>query len=332
MKLIKFILPLLIIANLAVNAQSLIVKGFVSDKHGSPLHLAFIQDKQYKNGAYTDSLGNFTLTVTSNSMLNITCTGYKDTLVNVNGRASITIALQTAVIIAAKKTANDAENGTGAVLRTTIRDQINLEPQAPAIIRQGSIMPVIHSVDATQGSRFLFKDWERGYVINDKDSLVQSAAYLLNYDKIGGKLLFTLDKATLIAIDDDKLKSFTLFDALNQPHTFVLVPEIDKSLYVEVIASGGSYKIYKLTRTEFVKANYRSDGVASTGNNYDEYVDTYTYYVIGKTGVPKKFALRKKSLKDAFSDDPNKINQYFSTNNGDINDDYLKGLGDYMNK
>jgi hypothetical protein len=70
----------------------------------------------------------------------------------------------------------------------------------------------------------------------------------------------------------------------------------------------------------------------STGNHYDEYADENTYYVVGKTGVPQKITLKKKSLKEAFSADPAKLNQYFSTNDGDIDDNYLKNLGDYMNK
>ena len=47
---------------------------------------------------------------------------------------------------------------------------------------------------------------------------------------------------------------------------------------------------------------------------------------------PSKIAPRKKALKEVFNADQGKIDQYFKTNNGDIDDNYLKDLGDYMNK
>jgi hypothetical protein len=206
------------------------------------------------------------------------------------------------------------------------------QPRLQTIIQQGSILPMIHTKEATQGSRYLFKDWAHGYIINAQDFLIQSPGFLLNYDKISGNLILTQDKVSAIAIDKDKTKSFTLFDSFNQPYTFALVPGIDKSHYVQVIAAGNNYNIFKLIKTKFVAANYSTDGLASTGNNFDEYADETTYYVIGKSGNPQKITLKKKSLKEAFNDDQVKLNQYFKTNDGDIDDNYLKDLGGYMNK
>jgi hypothetical protein len=100
---------------------------------------------------------------------------------------------------------------------------------------------------------------------------------------------------------------------------------------VQVIATGNNYKIYKLTTTKFIASDYHTDGIASTGNDYDEYADESTYYVMGKDGAVQKLSLRKKSLKEVFKDDEAKLTQYMKDNNGDIDDNYLAALGDYMN-
>jgi len=316
-------------------AQTITATGNVRDVNGNMLHYAFIQNKQYKNGTFTDSLGNFALETKANSMLAINCAGYKDTLVAADGKNAISIVLHPAAQVSAangSSTAN-AANGNQAVVQTALRDQVNLSQNTPpAMMQQGSIMPVIHTKEATQGSRYYFKDWVHGYIVNAGDSLVQNPGFLLNYDKISGSLILTQDRVSVIAIYKDKVKSFTLFDALNQPLTFTIVPQIDKTHYVQVIAAGNNYGIYKLTKTKFVESNYSSDGLASTGNNYDEYADEGTYYVIGKGGAPQKISLRKKALKEAFSADQGKLNQYFQANNADIDDNYLKDLGDYMNR
>jgi len=312
-------------------AQTVTASGSVKDVNGNFLHFAFIQDKQSKNGTYTDSLGNFSLQTSLNASLAINCTGYKDTLVSINGKDAILIVLHPAAVKSDGGNAAAGDNDNKTLLRTTLRDEINLNPSS-TLMAGGSILPAIHTKDATQGSKTLFKDWVHGYVINSGDSLVQNPGFLLNYDKMAGTLLLTEDKASMIALYKDKVKSFTLFDMLNQPYTFTIVPAIDKSHYVQVISSGNNYSIYKLTKTKFIASNYSSDGIASVGNNYDEYEDEFTYYVLGKSGVPQKISLKKKSLKEAFNESPDKLNQYFKTNDGDIDDGYLHDLGDYMNK
>jgi len=330
-----FLLLLLITMCGCAMGQTVTITGTVKDTNGDFLHYAFVQDKHNKSGAYTDSLGNFTLETQANAALVINCAGYKDTALNVSGTDALMIVLHPAVAAAngAVKGGTDVQQGGNtAILRTTLQDQIDLSPNTLPITTQGSIMPSIHIKEATQGSRTLFKDWVHGYIVNSGDTLVQSPGFFLNYDKIGGSLLLTRDKVSTIAVYRDKVHSFTLFDNLNQASTFTMVPEIDKKHYVQVLAAGKNYQIYKLTTTKFIASNYSSDGIGSQGNNYDEYADEYTYYVARKGGAPQKISLRKKSLKEAFNADLPKLNQYMQTNDGDIDDNYLKALGDFMNK
>ena len=46
----------------------------------------------------------------------------------------------------------------------------------------------------------------------------------------------------------------------------------------------------------------------------------------------KKFTLKRKSLKESFAKDAEKVNKYLSDHSGDINDAYLSNLGDAMNQ
>ena len=350
-----FVVLVMFLFNFA-SAQTVTITGTVKTMDGDPLHFAFVQDKQYKYAAYTDSLGNFSLTANPTSKLKVTCRGFRDTLININNRTMIAIVLRPFVNIVAKRSNIPAvANENNNINEATLRDQImnrDVAVDIPGYTRvykdkgghtvnltsaivdmsQGAIYPVFTHKEATQGNRYLFNDWVHGYVVKTNDTIIQGPELFFNYDKMGGSLLLSKDKHAAIEVYNDQVKSFTLIDGLNQQYTFTLAPEIDKTHFVQVIAAGNNYKIYKLTKTKFIAANYSSDGLASTGNNYDEYADEGTYYVVNKSGPPLKIALRKKALKEAFSADQGKLNQYFQANNSDIDDNYLKDLGDYMNK
>ena len=331
------------------SAQTINISGSVKTSDGDALHLAFVQDKQYKYATYTDSLGNFTLTVNPNSKLYVSCNGFKSKLINIDNKTAFSIVLQPIVNIVASQSGIPAtvdENSN--INEATFRDMMMLDQPKLAFqngptlehpmgnptvdMAQGAIFPVFSHSEATAGSRFFLKDWPHGFVLNMKDSIIQSPGWFLNYDKIGGSLLLTRDKRTILEVNSVLIKSFTLIDDLNKQYTFTIVPAIDKTHFVQVIAVGSYYIICKLIQTKFIKANYQSDGVMSSGNHYDEYTDENTYYIIGKNGIPQKIALKKKSIKLAFNDDAVKLNQFFATNDRDVDDNYLHDLGDYMNK
>jgi len=337
------------------SAQTIVVSGTVKTSDGDALHLAFVQDKQYKNGVYTDSTGSFSLTVYANSRLKVVCKGFRDTLVSVNNQTSFAVVLRPTVNIVASRSniQKPADDHTDINFATFSATMTRDEPSLPNHLEtytdargvkttltsgsydmaQGAIFPVFMHKEATQGSRYLFDTWVHGYVLNAGDSVIQSPELFFNYDKMGGSLLLSKDKHAAIEIYKENVKSFTLFDAFNQPSTFAMVPDIDKGHYVQVLSSGNNYKIYKAITTKFEAANYVSDGVASTGNNFDSYQDECTYYILNvKTNQLQKISLKKKILKQAFAADGPKADSYFKTNDADIDDNYLASLGDYMNK
>jgi len=353
----KMILLVLLVTGMMTfaSAQNISISGTVKTGDGDALHLAFVQDQQYKNGVYTDSTGSFSLTVYANSKLKVVCRGFRDTLVSVNNQTVFAIVMKPVVNITAKRSGiPEAANPTDGISLVTMRDEMMLnEPGVPGSKRhfnapgvgpttsravqldmgQGSIYPVFIHKEATQGSRYLFDTWVHGYILNAADSIIQSPELFFNYDKMGGSLLLSKDKHAAIELYRENVKSFTLFDALNQPSTYAMVPDIDKGHYTQVLSSGNNYKIYKAVKTRFELANYVSDGVASSGNNFDSYQDEYTYYILNvKTNQLQKISLKKKALKQAFAADGNKADGYFKTNDADIDDNYLASLGDYMNK
>src|SRR6185503_14174473 len=352
----KIVLMAYLIAATAgfVSAQTINITGSVKTRDGDALHLAFVQDKQYKYGAYTDSLGNFALAVNPYSKLKVSCRGFKDTLISINNQPTFTVTLRPVVnIVASRSTITPQANPNLDINIITMTDEASLVlSNPPGFTRfafvdpftkknvysspnrfdaaQGAIMPVFHQTDETRGSRYLFTEWVHGYVVDAVDSVIQSPLLFFNYDKMGGGLLLTKDKHTAIEVYRENVRSFTLFDALNQPETFTTVPEIDKTHYVQVIALGNNYKIYKSVTTRFIKSDYHSDGLASTGNNFDLYEDDFTYYILNvKTNRLAKIGLKRKALKQAFAADEAKADTYFKNNGGDIDDGYLAAMGDY---
>jgi len=197
----------------------------------------------------------------------------------------------------------------------------------------GSLLPVFSYKEETKGSRYLLGEWAKGSVVNADNSTFDNPGYLYNYDKMEGGLLMTGDKQSAIEVDKAQIKSFTVYVDKENPFVFENVPPVDNTHFVQVICTGDKYKIYKLTKTKFVKSNYHTNGLVSSGNPYDEYVDEDSYFVLKAGNQVQKLGLKKKSVKDVFASEAEKVKKFFSENNGDIiNDNFLKNLGDYLNK
>jgi hypothetical protein len=320
-----FMLAVLFFFNIA-GAQTGTVNGTVKDKQNNALHYAFIQDKASKKGTYSDSLGNFSLVLNGAGQLTVTCTGFRDTVVSTDGKSPLSI------VLSIKGNGQSAAVAVDAA-HNTLRDQMNMDAAGyRELASAGSLVPMVHIKEATKGSRLFATDWLHGYIINDQDQLVQSPDFLLNYDKITGDLLLTKDKSSMISVNKESAKSFTLYNN-GQNYTFELIPKVDNTRFAVVLASGTKYKICKLIRTKFVAANYQTNGLSSTGNNYDEYVDEPAYYVIDvKADQVMKLSLKKKSIKEDFAKEADKVNKFISSNSGDIDDAYLSNLGAYMNQ
>jgi hypothetical protein len=337
-----FLFFLLLAATQFGFAQTTTISGTVKDDEKQPVHFAFIKDAKSKAATYSDSLGNYNLVAAPNSFLYVNCVGYKDTVIKIDNRVNIDIVLRTEVTISAAKTkrAEPNRNADAIMQQLTSMERDNFAGPGKQSGRQqtfqatqGSILVNFYPKGETVGSRYLLKGWMHGYVINSQDSTVQDPNLLFAYDKIGGALLLTKDEQSALEINRATVKSFTIYDNTNTAYTFANVPTIDAAHYVQVLASGNNYNIYKAIKTHIELANYTTDGVMSRGHVSDEYIDEYTYYVYDvKANTFQEIALKKKALKLAFAKDADKLSKFFSDNSGTIDDFYLTNLGAFMNE
>jgi len=302
------------------NAQQAIkATGTVKDDKGNGVAYAFIRDWPSNYAAYSDSAGNFKLLVAPNSNLLIKSVGYYDNTVAVAGNSDFQITL--IPVAQSGGASSQAQSNTG-------RQNASYSNQSFDFSGASFVKPR----GDTQGSNYFFDNWLHGYFIKQSDSIAQNPAYLYDYDKMTGSLVITQDKANSLEVDAEQYKSFTLFDNSGNPYVFNKVPAIDNGHFVEVLSSGNKYSIYKAVKTYYKKADFSTNGVSSSGNNYDSYVDEFTYYVIKTGGQPQKLLLKSKSIKAIFSEDADKVNKFMAEHtNDDIDDAYLTKLGDYLN-
>ncbi len=76
-----------------VSQQTISVKGVVVDAGGNPIIGAAVQEDGTSNGTITDLNGEFSLSVSSGSMLRISFIGYKDFVLKADGSKSLNIVL-----------------------------------------------------------------------------------------------------------------------------------------------------------------------------------------------------------------------------------------------
>jgi CarboxypepD_reg-like domain len=340
MKKISFIF-LLISTTLISTAQNIELTGWVKNEKGGPLAYAFVQDEQTRSATYADSTGAFKLAVAPDATLLVSFKGYKEARVKVSSKTSVQVALQPSAAGAGADntqdrtpsfdvTANDAFTG-----HTNMSSTYNTSNAVEGGEQKfnGLSFPVMKEKEETHGSRFLYTNWLGGYVTTSKDEQVKNPTFLFKYDKIRGILLLTHDEKSAMEIDQDQLKSFTLYDQQKQPLVFEKVPSIDKVHFMLVLSTGKKYSIYKLTTTKFIKSDQETNGLVTTGNSYDEYADDIKYYVLAaKGGDVQQLSLKKKSIKQVFGDDGDKVDAFIRQHNGDYDENYLKSLGDYLNQ
>ena len=331
MKKIFSICLLLLAMVQLTKAQTSNITGSVTNQQGNPLHFVFVHDQKSTNATFTDSLGNFSIATNPSAMLQFEATGYKDTLVSGDK-----LKANTQIILRADGSAgaaNVSTAGTGLSTKPiTVGYQAN-ENISNAGTSGGTITGMGHQKGNVHGNRYLFDDFAHGFVINAQGALFANPTYLYDYDKMGGGIMLSVNNGAVSQLDDAQIKTITLFGNGDKTYVLAKVQSIDNGHYVQVLASGAKYNIYKATQTNFVKYDYVNRGVAAHGNDYDEFVDDFTYYLLDvQANQVQKISPKKKALKTAFAKDADKINKYLADHSGDIDDVYLASLGAYMNQ
>jgi len=310
-------------------AQTTTVTGFVRDKFHQPVHYAFIIDKHTQNATYTDSLGTFRLAVDPASQLAINCEGYLDTSVVISGHNSFDLVL---------KAAPAAQAGTGNSVKKSDDEKIlekafrtdNIEMEG---VKAGlNDVVVFGNLKETVGSRFFFNKWEKGHLITVKGQILQSPSMEFNYEKMKGYLFINIDHNMVRVANKDVIKSFVIVGAHDEQLTFERMTGISADLFCQVICTGNKYKIYKLVTTKYIPAGITTNGITSTGNGYAEFVDEDTYFIQNLvTTMFQPLYLRKKSFKEVFAPEGDKLNSFIASHGSKFDEKYVINLCNAMN-
>jgi hypothetical protein len=315
-------------------AQSVTASGTVKDEKGKAVQSALVQEADTKTATYTDSLGFFSLPLKDKVEIIVSAKGYKDEKVSL--KDNVVVILKTGKSSIGGLTLADPDKIVSGTPKTN-REQGFTYTNVSGTDRSsrgGGMFFNVSVKENTKGSRYLVGDgWAKGYVVDNTGTKVTNENYNYNYDKINGSLLLTQDKRAAVDVDRDRIKSFTIYNKLDQPETYQLITAINPTHYTQVLSDGSNYKVYKFTKTTFVKSDFKTDGMTSTGNRYDEYVDEPTYYVLNvKTSALQKISLKAKAIKQVFAADADKVKAYFSDHaDDDINDTFLSNLADSLN-
>lgn len=299
-------------------SQTVSVSGKVTDSKGAPVPFAFVRVAAKPYGTYTNADGAFSIDAAVPAKLVVSALNFSEAVTTADGKNEVAVTLNSGQ----SKTSSTKLAATNFFQTNTSN---NINTSGSLYLRSGQ--------QEVHGSRYLFNNWVHGYAISPADSLIQSDEYLFNYDKISGDLLFTSDQVKVFTALKGEVKGFVLFDENVQPYRFEFVPAVNQGKYVRVLSNGPKYKIFKLTNTKYEANNYTTNGITNSGHNYDEYIDADTYFLVKDGGAPQKLELKSKALKTAFAADADKLKKFMADNDGgEIDENYLKALGEAMNR
>ena len=116
-------------------AQNITVKGKVIDSNGEPVVGAYVLVEGTRQGTSTDIDGVYSLSAPRNGALVVSCMGYKDLTVPVNGRSTIDVILQEDAMLLEDAVVvgfgtQRRENLTGAVASVNVSQALESRPIA----------------------------------------------------------------------------------------------------------------------------------------------------------------------------------------------------------
>jgi len=303
--------------------------GVVKNEKNKPIQNARVIVEGEESGTVTDSLGYFKIDAKPNAVLIINADGYDPLMQEIKSKELIQ------AVMVKTRSSND-HAGSNEILKqqTLSRSFDDFEKGGTGPMSHTGLLPVIHQNEDTKGSRYYFKDWVRGTVVDKSGAIVSDEYCLFNYDKMAHALLVTKDKKSMIQVNSSDIQSFILEDR-NGKYSFEKKPSInDKDFFMQLVKPGGKYSLYKAVKTKFQKADYATTGLTESGKNYDEFIDEATYYILPADEKQViTVELKKKAIKNALPNEQEKVNSYFAEHKSDfINESFLIGLVNDLNK
>lgn len=196
-----------------------------------------------------------------------------------------------------------------------------------------NFLPSVYNKEPLHGSPFLLSDYVPGLVINQLDSIIDKTDYRYNYDKMSGNFLLKRANEQPIAVNKNQVKYFCL--KLNEGgYIFERTNLINPDEFYQVMYKGPGYSFYKLYKSKFIPASKHTNGYLTEGNNYDEYRDIITYYLLDqKKEEAFIFELTKKSIRKVLASESVRVEQYIKDHKlEEINESWVVHLLENLNK
>lgn len=178
-------------------------------------------------------------------------------------------------------------------------------------------LPSVYNKGPLLGSPFLLAAYKPGLVVTVLDSVIDKPDYRYNYDKMSGNFLLKRNHEPPIAVYREQIKYFCL-KTKTEGYIFERVSLINPNEFYQVLYKGPKYSGYKMYKSKFIPAGQTTNGYLTEGNNYDEYMDIITFYLLDqRTGEAVIFEITKKSLRKVLSSESATVEQYFKDHKGD---------------
>jgi hypothetical protein len=196
-----------------------------------------------------------------------------------------------------------------------------------------NFIPTVYNKEGLQGSPFLLAAYTRGLVANQFDSIIDKPDYLYNYDKVSGNLVLQRGNEKPIAVYKEQVRFFCL-KLDTGGYIFEKVAILNPNEFYQILFRGNKYSAYKLIKTQFINANQKTNGYMNEGNDYDEYRDFYTYYLIDQIKKESQvFELSKKSLRKSLTTESPVLEQYIKEHKYEpVTETYVTGLLQKLNQ
>jgi hypothetical protein len=185
----------------SVQAQTISVKGKITDPNGKPVISASIKVRNGNLGTSSDTLGNFNISLNPSDALMISAIGFADTTLSINHRSDLTIILiprakalkevvvsgeypnsglpspeeitrEQIIASAFENYLNGAVFSNGIIASSSYDNKTNQIVRTTTVgfgalntINSGAMLPVVEHKEDTRGSRYLLNRFAKGIVV-----------------------------------------------------------------------------------------------------------------------------------------------------------------------
>jgi len=196
-----------------------------------------------------------------------------------------------------------------------------------------TMLPVFFVRDSTVGSPYLARNWSLGTLeLADHHRIPEGGQPLwLNFDKVNDRLLVADKEGKQWSYSIDSISSFDMM-INGDLRSFEKIPWINHRFFlIPLYRSDKGYSLYKRLITRCVRAEYLDAGYYTVGKKYDEYVDSYEYYLTypGNTSY-RKLTLKESLIRRALKEESGLLEEYFKMNDQEMNEQNLIGIIQYV--